>query len=246
MGCGAPMVLLMNAGLLFAPAAHGGALSPGVMPLMVALLAARYCLGLGRHTWNTPEHWPCSLPVRRIGMGRLHSRHAARAARWPARRGDRSSRLDRSLSTGLCEFCPSEPAPSTDLRCGTASSRAGNLDCDRGVVALRAHGWSSRRNCGSGVRGVDASHDRTVGHSGARRMAFCDRLDRYHIDLGRRVPRQRRTTVHPLGEGRTFSCCVKLPTPSRVCLATGLEFIWRISEKTDRDGTGRRATCPLC
>src|SRR5215831_16746044 len=28
-GCGAPMVLLVNAGLLFAPAAHGGALFPG-------------------------------------------------------------------------------------------------------------------------------------------------------------------------------------------------------------------------
>jgi len=39
-GCGAPMVLLVNAGLLFAPAAHGGALFPGVMPLMVAVLAA--------------------------------------------------------------------------------------------------------------------------------------------------------------------------------------------------------------
>lgn len=39
-GCGAPMVLLVNAGLLFAPAAHGGALFPGVMPMMVALLAA--------------------------------------------------------------------------------------------------------------------------------------------------------------------------------------------------------------
>src|SRR5215468_12601287 len=39
-GCGAPMVLLVNAGVLFAPAAHGGALFPGVMPLMVALLAA--------------------------------------------------------------------------------------------------------------------------------------------------------------------------------------------------------------
>jgi drug/metabolite transporter (DMT)-like permease len=39
-GSGAPMVLLVNAGLLFAPAAHGGALFPGVMPLMVALLAA--------------------------------------------------------------------------------------------------------------------------------------------------------------------------------------------------------------
>jgi drug/metabolite transporter (DMT)-like permease len=40
MGCGAPMVLLVNVGLLFAPAAHGGALFPGVMPLMVAILAA--------------------------------------------------------------------------------------------------------------------------------------------------------------------------------------------------------------
>src|SRR5499427_672673 len=36
---GAPMVLLVNIGLLFAPAAHGGALFPGVMPLMVAILA---------------------------------------------------------------------------------------------------------------------------------------------------------------------------------------------------------------
>jgi drug/metabolite transporter (DMT)-like permease len=39
LGEGAP-VLLANAGLLFAPAAHAGALFPGVMPLMVALLAA--------------------------------------------------------------------------------------------------------------------------------------------------------------------------------------------------------------
>ena len=39
-GSGAPMVLLVSAGLLFAPAAHAGALFPGVMPLMVAMLAA--------------------------------------------------------------------------------------------------------------------------------------------------------------------------------------------------------------
>jgi drug/metabolite transporter (DMT)-like permease len=38
-GCGAPMVLLVNAGLLFAPAAHAGSLFSGVVPLMVALLA---------------------------------------------------------------------------------------------------------------------------------------------------------------------------------------------------------------
>jgi len=37
---GAPTVLLANAGLLFAPASHAGALFPGVMPLVVALLAA--------------------------------------------------------------------------------------------------------------------------------------------------------------------------------------------------------------
>ena len=41
-GGGAP-VLLTNAGLLFAPAAEAGALFPGVMPLMVAILAAFVC-----------------------------------------------------------------------------------------------------------------------------------------------------------------------------------------------------------
>lgn len=40
LGGGAPMVLLVGAGLLFAPAAHAGALFPGVMPLLVALLAS--------------------------------------------------------------------------------------------------------------------------------------------------------------------------------------------------------------
>ena len=39
-GCGAPMVVLVNAGLMFAPAAHAGALFSGVVPMMVALLAA--------------------------------------------------------------------------------------------------------------------------------------------------------------------------------------------------------------
>lgn len=38
-GGGAPFVLVVGVGLLFAPAAHAGALFPGVMPLFVALLA---------------------------------------------------------------------------------------------------------------------------------------------------------------------------------------------------------------
>lgn len=39
-GGGAPMALCVSVGLLFAPAAHAGALFPGVAPLMVAILAA--------------------------------------------------------------------------------------------------------------------------------------------------------------------------------------------------------------
>jgi drug/metabolite transporter (DMT)-like permease len=41
-GCGAPMVLLVNAGLLFASAAHAGALFSGVVPMMVVLLAVPF------------------------------------------------------------------------------------------------------------------------------------------------------------------------------------------------------------
>jgi drug/metabolite transporter (DMT)-like permease len=55
LGCGAPMVLLVNAGLLFAPAAHAGALFSGVVPLMVALLAA-------------PLLHEALTPVRRVGL----------------------------------------------------------------------------------------------------------------------------------------------------------------------------------
>jgi drug/metabolite transporter (DMT)-like permease len=40
LGGGAPMVLVANSGLVFAPAAHAGTLFPGVMPLQVAILAA--------------------------------------------------------------------------------------------------------------------------------------------------------------------------------------------------------------
>lgn len=39
-GAGAPYVLVASSGLRFAPAAHAGALMPGVMPLFVALIAA--------------------------------------------------------------------------------------------------------------------------------------------------------------------------------------------------------------
>lgn len=58
-GCGAPMVLLVNAGLLFAPASHGGALFPGVMPLMVAILA---CITL-KERFTAQKTAGCALIV---------------------------------------------------------------------------------------------------------------------------------------------------------------------------------------
>jgi drug/metabolite transporter (DMT)-like permease len=58
-GCGAPMVLLANAGLLFAPAAHAGALFPGVTPLMVAILAAPIL----RETFTFQKRIGCTLIV---------------------------------------------------------------------------------------------------------------------------------------------------------------------------------------
>jgi drug/metabolite transporter (DMT)-like permease len=58
-GCGAPMVLLANAGLLFAPAAHAGALFPGVTPLMVAFLAA----AILKEAFTSQKRIGCTLIV---------------------------------------------------------------------------------------------------------------------------------------------------------------------------------------
>ena len=58
-GCGAPMVLLANAGLLFAPAAHAGALFPGVTPLTVAILAA----AILKETFTSQKRIGCTLIV---------------------------------------------------------------------------------------------------------------------------------------------------------------------------------------
>jgi drug/metabolite transporter (DMT)-like permease len=56
-GCGAPMVLLANAGLLFAPAAHAGALFPGVTPLIVAVLAG----AILREAFTSSKRIGCTL-----------------------------------------------------------------------------------------------------------------------------------------------------------------------------------------
>jgi hypothetical protein len=72
---GAPTVLLANAGLLFAPASHAGALFPGVMPLVVAVLSA----AILKETFTVSEEsWLLSYRNRRRrnGIGeRCHDRH---------------------------------------------------------------------------------------------------------------------------------------------------------------------------
>jgi drug/metabolite transporter (DMT)-like permease len=54
---GAPPVILVNAGLLFAPASQAGALFPGVMPLMVAGLAS----ALGMEAFTRHKRLGCAF-----------------------------------------------------------------------------------------------------------------------------------------------------------------------------------------
>ena len=124
-GCGAPMVLLVNAGLLFAPAAQGGALFPGVMPLMVAMLAAiilgealtprkngglvLIVLGAIMIVWATGG----TLGTRQnighllflcagLAWAGLHRCHAPRSAGWSSCGCYRGGCLASLLCSGLC------------------------------------------------------------------------------------------------------------------------------------------------
>ena len=121
---GAPTVLLASAGLLFAPAAHAGALFPGVMPLMTAILAALvlnesftlqkriglrshcqrrrgHCLGGRHHFRHAADDRAPAVSRVRAGVRLLHGRFAP----GPPRRSSCSShlcrRLDASLSSAL-------------------------------------------------------------------------------------------------------------------------------------------------
>ena len=122
---GAPTVLLANCGLQFAPAAHAGALFPGVMPLMVVILAAavlkevptpqqgvglaahsdrrhRHRLGHGRHHRHHPEYRPPDVSRICVGLGLLHGRPASRPSRRPARCGHFRCRFGAALLAPLC------------------------------------------------------------------------------------------------------------------------------------------------
>jgi multidrug transporter EmrE-like cation transporter len=167
-GCGAPMVLLVNSGLLFAPAAHAGALFPGVMPLMVAILAAvilkegftlQKSVGLaliaagavgivggtGRDR-HRAERRPRAVSRGGAGLGRLHGRHAARAARRPPCRHHRRGRLARALSAGLRVDRGRPRLQRAALRYCASGRGAGRADRHRGAAPLWTHGRPARRH----------------------------------------------------------------------------------------------------
>jgi drug/metabolite transporter (DMT)-like permease len=85
-GCGAPTVLLVNSGLLFAPAAHAGALYPGVSPLIVVVLAAFVMVWGSGAGIGTKQNigdamflaaglaWACfTVVMKRAGLDGLHA-----------------------------------------------------------------------------------------------------------------------------------------------------------------------------
>ena len=93
------MVLLANAGLLFAPAAYAGALFPGVMPPMVRHWRRRFCergIYVPKGDWVRPDHY---------GRDRHHLE----------RGGHRRHHPDIG---NLLLLCAGWPGPATPSRCG--------------------------------------------------------------------------------------------------------------------------------
>jgi multidrug transporter EmrE-like cation transporter len=100
---GAPTVVFANYGLVFAPAAHAGALFPGVMPLMVALLAAVIL--------KEPF-----TPQKRVGFALIVTVSSASCGAQAAALAPR-----RTLAT-CCFSGPRSRGPATRWRCGGHAS----------------------------------------------------------------------------------------------------------------------------
>jgi len=190
-GCGAPMVLLANAGLLFAPAAHAGALFPGVTPLMVALLAVTIL----REAFTSQKRIGCILIVIGvIGMvwvagGNIgttqnigHLLFLSAGLVWACytvamRRGrlDGVHTASLAATASLALYLPIYmyfagtsvfQAPLSDI--APSSDRAGILGGNRRSAPLRAHGQHTRCHQRSGIPRLNPCDDGSYGHSDPR------------------------------------------------------------------------------
>ena len=170
---GAAPVFLANSGLLFAPAAHAGALFPGAMPLMVALLAA--LLLREEFTLSKKIGFALILPgvlaiawgsggelgsLQNVGHGLFLSAGLAWAFYTIAMRKARHAGNDN------CSSCLE--------RHGIAGLRAGLAD--RNFVSTTLWSCSRHPRCVErrSLRRAVPRHDRAIGNSNSWRVADAD------------------------------------------------------------------------
>jgi hypothetical protein len=217
-GQGAPYVLVAALGLRFAPAADLGALSPGCMPLFVALIAATI---VGEKPSTTQNYGLSLILVGALIMIGWHG------SAWSASRtfGDaaflmagfltacftvimREAKLDpihaaALVSTGsLIIYAPiylalhgTPTRPDAARRCGRSgifSRRGGQHRCSRPV-------WPCSCDFGRfgrlGIWRVGASVVSAVRHTAGWRMAKQNRLARHRTNLRWRISGKRRTNI---------------------------------------------------
>lgn len=227
-GCGAPCVLLVNVGLLFAPAAHAGALYPGGTPLMVAVLAIVF---LG----ETPS------PSKTIGLSLIvlgalclvfgnggtigtqqnlgQALFLAAAFVWGGYTiAMRRAQLDGlhaaaiAAVVSLVLYLPPLPvlqraeglvgAGGRANAPGRCAGRADGHRCAPAIRANREHSWRYPRGC---VCRLDARGHRDTFDPHARRKALRGRLDIRRHRFCRRVHRRRRS---PARENCASQCCI--------------------------------------
>ena len=215
---GAAPVFFANSGLLFAPAAHAGALFPGVMPLMVTLLAAallreefdfheeawfrphpawraRHRVGLRQRVGITAECRAWAFSECRPGVGLLHGCDAEGSPRWLACRSDLRCRVHASLSASFRFDARSHPRQRLLERLGIAGLRPGRAHGNHLPAALwprcRDPGRFERRS----LRRTMPGGDRAFGNPDPRRVAEANRLDGDRSDFGRSLYRKRWTAA---------------------------------------------------
>ena len=195
---GAPLSFLPNLGLLFAPAAHAGALFPGVMPLMVAVLATAV---LGEAFTATKKAGFALILSGALGIawsadGAIgwqqsigHALFSGSALAWACYTvAMRRARLDGLHAAAIAAvgalllYMPvilplrrrSEPGRGPLGRHCASSVRAGPPDSHHLPHSLRARGQHSGRFQWCRVRGSVSGDDRIDGHPHSRGVADGD------------------------------------------------------------------------
>jgi drug/metabolite transporter (DMT)-like permease len=215
---GAPAVLLANAGLLFAPAAHAGALFPGVMPLMVAILAAVLLkepftaqkragfafitIGVVGIVWGAGGSIGTSQNLGHLlFLGAAFSWACYTVAMRRARLDGLHAAAISAVGSTLLYLPPYALAAGGSMfeaTLGAIALQALVQGLLTAVIFLSAvwnggrHSWCVQRCC---IRGSLSRDDSPHGYTDPRRVAFNARLDGHRAHLDWRLHRQRWTVT---------------------------------------------------